>query len=143
MFANYTDPDTPGNYVRYFTARNPNPHLPMALFAGQFLPSGLFSDEVVNGKTVSNIGLLAGYTNTGNDNQNRDSLIYFFPGETVTLKWSEIDKGVYTFWNTMQFAQNAVGNPFASPINVKTNISNGALGIWAGYGSVNITKVVP
>lgn len=133
MFANYTDPDTPGNYVRYFTSRND----------GRFLPSGIFTDEVINGKPVNNIGLIAGYENTGNDNTNRDSLIYFFPGEKVTLKWSEIDRGVYDFWNTMQFAQNAVGNPFASPINVKTNMTNGALGVWAGYGSVNITRIVP
>jgi hypothetical protein len=53
-----------------------------------------------------------------------------------------IDKGVYTFWNTYAFAQRAVGNPFSSPINVKTNISNGALGIWAGYGSSFDTLVV-
>jgi hypothetical protein len=133
LFASYTDPDTTGNYVRYFTQRDNQ----------QFWPSGIFSDEIINGKTVDNIGLIGGYENTGNDNTNRDSLIYFFPGETVTLKWCEIDKGVYDFWNTMQFAQNAVGNPFSSPINVKTNITNGAVGIWAGYGSVKYTRVVP
>ncbi|MES2703065.1 MAG: DUF4249 family protein [Bacteroidota bacterium] len=132
LFANYTDPDTMGNYVRYFTQRN----------GDRFFPSGLFSDEVVNGKVVNNIALYGGYDNTGED-INRDSLIYFFPGDSVTLKWAEIDKGVYKFWNTMQFAQNAVGNPFASPINVQSNISNGAVGVWAGYSSLLITRIAP
>jgi hypothetical protein len=131
LFANYTDPDTPGNYVRYYTKRN----------SEQFFPSGIFSDEVVNGKVVTNIGLFAGYQST--TNSNNDSLRYFYPGDTVILKWCEIDKGVYTFWNTYEYANNALGNPFASPINVQTNVSNGALGIWAGYGSILYTIVTP
>jgi hypothetical protein len=131
LFANYTDPDTPGNYVRYFTRRNHE----------QFFPSGIFSDEVVNGKTINNIALFAGYNDTGS--AKRDSLIYFYPGDTVTVKWAEIDKGVFNYWNTFQFSQNSVGNPFSTPINVQSNVSNGALGVWAGYGSVLKTIVVP
>lgn len=131
LFVNYTDPDTPGNYVRYYTKKN----------SEQYYPAAIFSDEVVNGKKISNISLFAGYENTAN--ANGDSLRYFYPGDTVTLKWSEIDKGVYTFWNTFQFAVSAVGNPFSTPINVVSNISNGALGVWAGYGTSFKTLVVP
>ncbi|MBC7553544.1 MAG: DUF4249 domain-containing protein [Taibaiella sp.] len=124
LFGNYTDPDTPGNYVRYFTKRNND----------AFYPGGLFSDELVNGKKINNIDLFAGTNDTGSFRD--DSLLYFYPGDSVTLKWSEIDKGVYNFWNTYQFALQSGGNPFSSPINVKTNITNGALGVWAGYGTV-------
>ncbi len=131
LFANYTDPDTIGNYVRYYTQRN----------GGAFFPVGIFSDEIVNGKTINNIALYAGYENSAD--AKGDSLRYFYPGDTVVLKWSEIDKGVYTFWNTDQFAASAVGNPFASPINVTSNISNGAVGVWAGYGSIFKTIIVP
>ncbi len=123
LFCNYTDPDTPGNYVRYFSRRNNEP----------FYPSQLFSDEVVNGKPITDLALPAGYDHVTDANQ--DSLLYFYPGDTVYIKWCEIDKGVYDFWNTYNFANNAIGNPFATPINVKSNISNGALGVWAGYGS--------
>ena len=130
LFVNYTDPDTPGNYVRYFTRRNNEP----------YYPSGIFSDDAVNGLQVKNIGLIAGYNNT--TDANGDSLRYFYPGDTVYLKWCEIDKGVYTFWNSLNFAANSTGNPFASPINVQTNMTNGALGIWAGYGSIITRKVV-
>jgi hypothetical protein len=132
LFVNYKDPDSAGDYVRAYTSRNNQP----------FYYSSNFSDEVVNGKTINNIGLSAGYENTANVT-NRDSLIYFFPGETVTLKWCAVDKAVYTFWNTLDFAKGSVGNPFSSPINPTTNLSNGALGVWAGYGVYMRTKTVP
>ena len=131
MFVNYTDPDTPDNYVRYFTSRGNQ----------QFYPSGIFTDELVNGKTINNIALYAGYIDSLK--ASGDSLRYFYPGETVTLKWCEIDKKVYNFWNSYIFAQNAIGNPFSTPINLQTNISNGALGIWAGYGSILYKRVIP
>ncbi len=131
LFVNYSDPDTLGDYVRYFTSRGSEP----------FYPSGIFSDEPVNGKTINSIGLAAGYIDDG-EVRKRDSLIYFFPGEVVTLKWCAIDKGVYNFWNTLDFAKGAVGNPFSAPINPIPNISNGGLGVWAGYGVVAKTMTV-
>jgi hypothetical protein len=130
LYGNYTDPDTPGNYVRYYTRRNND----------AFYPGGLFSDELVNGKVIRAVDLFAGYNDTANVNS--DSVIYFYPGDTVTLKWCEIDKGVYNFWNTYEFALRSGGNPFSSPINVKTNITNGGLGLWAGYGTIYTTMVV-
>jgi hypothetical protein len=72
-----------------------------------------------------------------------DSTGYVFRGDTVTLKWSAIDRGVFNFYQTFEYAVGTVGNPFSSPINVQTNISGGALGIWAGYGSTYTTIVVP
>jgi len=132
LYVNYKDPDTPGDYVRYFTQRGNDV---------QF-PSEIFSDEVINGKTINKIGLVAGYQDRA-DVKNGDSLIYFFPGETVLLKWCAIDKGVYQFFNSLQFAKNAVGNPFSAPINPITNMKNGALGVWAGYGVYAKTMVVP
>lgn len=134
LFVNYKDPDTLGDYVRYFTRRGND----------LFYPSEIFSDEVVNGKQVNKIGLIAGYEQTtGVEGQGRDSLLYFFPGETVTLKWCAVDKGVYNFFNTLLFARNSVGNPFASPINPTTNMKDGALGVWAGYGVYERTMTVP
>lgn len=132
LFVNYADPDTLGDYVRYFTARNSEP----------FYPSGNFSDEIINGKKVNKIGLAAGYP-ANNGEVSLDSLIYFLRGDTVTLRWCAIDRGVYTFWNTLDFAKNAVGNPFSTPINPVSNIKNGAVGVWAGYGVYTKTVIVP
>ncbi len=130
LFVNYTDPDTPGNYVRYYTQRN----------GGLFYPSDQFNDQVVNGKPITDIPLYAGYEHT--QDVNNDSMMYFYPGDTLTLKWSEIDKNVYNFWNSYAYALNALGNPFASPINLQTNITNGGLGVWGGYGSLTYTLIV-
>ena len=131
LFVNYTDPDTAGNYVQYYTKRN----------SEQYYQSGLYSDVLVNGETVRNIDLFAGYDDS--THANGDSLSYFYPGDTVTLKWCEIDKNAYNFWSSYIYANNALGNPFASPINLQTNISNGGVGIWQGFGSVFYTIVVP
>ncbi|GAA4460739.1 hypothetical protein GCM10023093_03950 [Nemorincola caseinilytica] len=133
LFVNYTDPDTLGDYVRCYTDRNNE----------GFFYSSNFSDEIINGKKISKIGLAAGYQNDGTDNRNRDSLIYFFPGDSVSLKWCAVDKAVYNFWNTLDFAKGSVGNPFASPINPTTNLTNGALGVWAGYGTYYKRARVP
>ncbi len=131
LYVNYNDPDTPGNYVRYYTKRNHD-----AFYPG----NNVFNDQVINGNKVPDIGIAMGYNDIVNANV--DSLRYLFPGDTVVLKWCMIDHGVYNFWNTYAFAQRAVGNPFSSPINVVSNISNGALGVWAGYGSSFDTLVV-
>ncbi len=131
LFINYSDPDTLGNNVRYFTKKN----------SEQFYASDQLNDEVVNGKLITDIPLYAGFDNV--QNAKEDSLRYFYPGDTVILKWSAIDKKVYNFWNSFAYATNSLGNPFATPINLQTNMTNGALGVWAGYGSVQTTKVVP
>lgn len=131
MFANYTDPDTPGNYVKCFTRRNKE----------NFNAGDIFTDELVNGKPVSDIDIFAGSANDNNSGSNSDSSLYFYPGDSVTLKWCEVDKGVYDFWNTYEFAIRSGGNPFSSPINVKTNMTNGALGSWAGYGALYYNRV--
>ncbi|HNS43381.1 MAG TPA: hypothetical protein PKN22_11530, partial [Taishania sp.] len=59
----------------------------------------------------------------------------------VVKKFSKIDKGTYDFLfsKTMQSMSN--GNPFASPINVKTNLQGGCLGVWAGYSPILDTLI--
>jgi len=129
LFGSYTDPDTLGNFVRYFTSRNND----------AFLAGGIFADDLVNGKKIGRFDILAGYNDS--INVNIDSVLYFYAGDSVTVKWCEIDRGVFNFWNTYQFSVQSVGNPFSAPINAKGNISNGALGVWSGYGTLFRTIV--
>ncbi|MCY1535045.1 hypothetical protein D9M68_704340 [compost metagenome] len=67
---------------------------------------------------------------------------YFERGDTVTVKWSAIDRTTYTFWQTLEFSIGTTGNPFSTPIKVGSNVSNGALGIWAGYSSAYKTLII-
>ncbi len=127
----YTDPDTLGNSVRVFTQRNSLGYYPA-------LGGGVYTDDVVNGTGITADvapGAPPGTAFT-------DSSAYFFRGDTATIRWCTVDRAVYDFYNTLEFAKGAVGNPFSSPIQVQSNISNGGLGVWAGYGARYHTLVI-
>jgi len=132
IYFRYTDPDTFGNYVRYYTRKNSDIFYPAA-------GGSVYSDEIVNGGAVVST-VSVGY------NRSRmpsfDSLGVAFLGDTITVKWCAIDHGVYDFWSSYEYAAGSQGSPFSSPINLHTNISGGALGIWAGYGATFRTIVV-
>lgn len=132
LYGQYSDPDTLGNKVRYFTKRN----------SGEFLAPffSTLDDGIINGTTVP-VRIYPGYVKT--DTMNRETFGYFTKGDTVIVKWSSIDKDVFDFWRTLEFSATATGNPFAAPVEVSTNISGGALGVWAGYGSTYDTLVIP
>lgn len=118
------DPPGLGNYVRYFTKKN----------SERFLPgfNSVFPDEVVDGTTYS------GQVDPGVD-RNLPLPVgderFFARGDTITFKLSNIDKATFTFWNTWEFNQQSIGNPFSQPGKVIGNISNGALGAFCGYAS--------
>jgi hypothetical protein len=128
----FKDPDTLGNYMRYYTRRNSEPFYPGL--------NSAYSDELINGTPFNTVFPLG-------ENRNRselefDSLGFAHPGDTVTLKWCAIDKASYDFWSTFEFALGTIGSPFATPIKVKGNVSNGALGIWGGYGTSFHTIII-
>jgi hypothetical protein len=66
---------------------------------------------------------------------------YYQQGDSVVVKFSKIDKGVYDFLYTKVAQAMSSGNPFASSMNVKTNLVGGCLGAWAGYSPVYDTLV--
>jgi Domain of unknown function (DUF4249) len=126
-----TDPPGLGNYIRYFTRKN----------RGQYLPgeNSVFDDAIIDGITYEL------QVDPGIDRNNRVSYDsnYFKRGDTVTLKLCNIEKPVFTFWNTWEFAYQSIGNPFAQPNKVIGNINNGALGAFCGYAAWYKTLVIP
>ena len=127
----FTDPVGLGNYIRYFTKVNNGP-----FWAGE---NSSFDDQVVDGKTYS-VQIEQGI-DRNNPPQNFDTKGFFKKGDTVTLKFCNNDKATFTFWNTWEFAFQAIGNPFSTPNKVLGNISNGALGAFCGY-AVGYKKIV-
>ena len=123
LIAKVTDPPGLGNYIRYFTRRNSGPFLPAL--------NSVYNDQVVDGTTYQ------GQVDPGIDRNDppKTGENFFFKGDTVTFKLSNIDKATYTFWNTWEFAQQSIGNPFSQPGKVQGNISNGALGAFCGYAN--------
>jgi hypothetical protein len=58
---------------------------------------------------------------------------YYKLGDTVVIKFSKIGSKEYNFFEKKYNQMYSAGNPFATPTNVPTNITGGALGIWVGY----------
>lgn len=57
---------------------------------------------------------------------------YYKLGDTVVIKFSRVDQKVFTFFDKKEAQMGSAGNPFSTPVNAPSNMSGGALGIWAG-----------
>lgn len=130
--ARLTDPKGYGNYIRYFTKVNSESFLPGAF--------SVFDDQVIDGTTY-----IAQVDKGIDRNQEieREDYGYFKRGDTVTVKFANIDKATYNFWRTLEFSYQSVGNPFSSPVKVLSNVSNGALGVFCGYGVQYKSLIIP
>lgn len=124
LYYSYTDPDTLGNSIRYFTKRNNEPFFP-----GLF--TSVFNDELVNGRTIS-FPLDRGEPK-GQAELNEELYGYFGVGDTVVVRWAAIDLPHYRFWYSLESEQNSNGSPIGTPNITRSNIEGG-LGIWGGYG---------
>lgn len=123
MFIRATDPPGLGNCFRYFTKANSAPFFP-----GE---NSVYDDQVIDGIAYE-VQLPQG---VDKNNPPAEDDIFYTKGDTVTLKFCNIDRASYKFWNTWEFAFQSIGNPFAQPNTVLGNISNGALGVFCGYAS--------
>lgn len=134
MFGKFADPQGLGNYIRYFTKTN----------SERFLPglNSVFDDQVVDGKTYS-VQFDIGWDKNSTEKVSSDNYGLARRGDTVTLKFCNIDKASYTFWNTWEFSYQSYGNPFSSPVKVIGNITNGALGAFSGYAAQYQTIIIP
>ncbi len=130
LFLKATDPPGLGNYLRYFTKRNSQPFYPG--------PNSVFTDEIIDGTTYTT-QLEQGI------NRNNPPLAgenFFLKSDTITLKFCNINRATYTFWNTWEFANQSIGNPFSQPNKVLGNITNGGLGSFCGYAAWYRTIIV-
>jgi hypothetical protein len=130
LYAYVTVPDTFGNFLRYKTKRNHEPY---------YSPLGgsVYDDRLFVGLTLG-LPLERGQAPHSDFDFNTDS--YFWRGDTVTVKWSNIDSKTYDFYFTLE--NDGGDSPFSSPVKIKTNINNG-IGVWAGYATKYYTIAVP
>lgn len=102
-----------------------------ANFKATYTP--VFNDEFTNGKTFTFY-----YENpfSWDDSSIPDKdKGYYKQGDSVAIRFSKIDLGVYEFLEKKYTQLSTQGNPFASPTNIPTNIQGGAIGVWAGYST--------
>ena len=95
--------------------------------------SPVFDDDFINGKTFE---FAYENPNAYGDSIPDDEQGYYAQGDSVVIKFSSIDRDVYEFLNKKFTQLQSNGNPFASPVYIPTNISGGAIGIWAGFSPV-------
>ena len=134
----FTDPDTPGNFYKYFTKRNGNGINDQGFFEPF---TSRFDDIFINGKTLP-ADLFLGFNDSDTViNEFGEKRSYSQPGDTIVVKLSAMDADVYDFYKTLEFAEGSVGNPFSSPIQVQSNVSNKAYGVWAGFGNAYDTVI--
>jgi hypothetical protein len=134
----FTDPDTPGNFYKYFTKRNGN-GINQTEFFEPF--TSRFDDVFINGKTLP-ADLFLGFNNSDTVvNEFSEKRSYSLAGDTIVVKLSAMDANVYDFYKTLEFAEGSVGNPFSSPIQVQSNVTNEAYGVWAGFGNAYDTVI--
>jgi hypothetical protein len=118
------DPDTIGNAYRLFAKKNSETEY--------FPASGAhFNDDFTNGQRV-----VFFYGQGKRPFFASDTFVpreFFYKlGDTILLKFCSIGRNEELFFNTLDAATNSNGNPFSSPVIVKSNIEGG-LGIWCGY----------
>ncbi|MEJ6590091.1 MAG: DUF4249 family protein [Crocinitomicaceae bacterium] len=95
---------------------------------------GYFDDEYFDGLTFE-----FAYENPMNRKDSthlKEYKRYYRIGDTLVVKFSKMDKNVFKFYNKKLNQIANSGNPFATPINAPSNVSNGALGVWAGYSPI-------
>lgn len=99
-----------------------------ASFQEAFNP--VFDDEFFDGLTFNFF-----YENphaTGPDVPDNEQWFYKL-GDTVVVKFSKMDRNVFDYMEKKYTQLATGGNPFATPTNIPTNITGGALGVWAGF----------
>jgi len=126
------DPPGLGNYIRYFTSVGKGPFLPGF--------TSVYDDEIIDGSTYD-IEVEKGVDR--NAEIDLEDYSFFHRGDTVTVKFCNIDKATFDFWRTMEYSYSSIGNPFSSPTKVLSNIKGGALGYFGGYAVQYKSLIIP
>ena len=93
-----------------------------------------FEDKFIDGQTFNFFAARGMEPNSSKEEDTGPDAGYFKTGDTVIIKFCTTDQASFQFYRTFETEAGNLGNPFASPGLIKGNISNGALGIWGGYG---------
>jgi len=138
-WAHLTDPDTLGNFYRWFAQRinrytfgTEIGRMKDSIFIA---PNGsVFEDKFINGKSFD-LGYQRGTVrNSQKTDDINDEKFFYKVGDTIVVKFCTLDRQHFEFWRTEETQVSNNGNPFASPAPVLGNIEGG-LGIWGGYAS--------
>lgn len=132
VMGRFIDPPGLGNYTRYYTQ----------VQGWRFFPgfNSVYDDQLTDGTTY-NFQIEKGVDR--NNSFNLEEYPFFNRGDSVAVKYCNIDKATFDFWRTMEYSYSNIGNPFASPNKVISNIHGGGLGYFGGYAAQYLSIVIP
>ena len=93
--------------------------------------NGFFSDDFIDGQSIQ-----FDYPNPMKRKDSthlREFKRYYRLYDTVVVKFSTMDDAVFEYFRTKRAQIVSSNDPFATPINVRSNLTGPALGIWAGF----------
>ena len=124
VWARLSDPDTLGNYYRWFAKRigEDDYYLP---------PFGSSFDFAYNRPSIQN--------SEAEEDLNEEAGFYK-KGDTIVVKFCTVDQGTYQFWRDAENQLGSAGSPFAVPSNIKSNIVGGR-GLFATYTATYDTVI--
>jgi hypothetical protein len=131
-WARLTEPSGQGNAYRWFAKRASKDRRYLAPFGASF------DDKFIDGKSFDFYAIRGNDPTQPEDENDRNSRrdgVYFRKEDTIHIKFCTTTNEVFRFYVTYESALQSSGNPFASPTSVKSNISGGGLGVWAGFGA--------
>lgn len=129
---NLTVPDNFDAFVMLATSRNGE-----AFYIPQYLGGGLSDNGIYAGSGTITLPLLRGYSD--NEDPEIGDLGLFEVGDTVVLKWQNIDETTYNFWYSV--FNDGGDTPFSTATKIQSNIEGG-FGIWAGYNTSYTTIII-
>ncbi|MEZ5024645.1 MAG: DUF4249 family protein [Chitinophagales bacterium] len=131
----FRDPDTLGNFYRYFTRVNGGAWLTAS--------ASVFDDGFINGESIP-FSVTKGQTERAKlEDPDFDVDGYWAPGDTAEVKICNITEDHYQFWRTVENEKSNNGSPFGSFTILASNIQGeDAVGIWGGYASTILTLVI-
>lgn len=145
IWANLSDPDTTGNYYRWYaqrinhhtygpeagTMKDPFPIAPLGSIVDDKFFNGLSFEFGYNRGEIGNL--------EGQDDEGPEEG-YFKRGDTVVVKFCSTTRENFLYIRALENQAATAGSPFASPGNLPFNIEGG-LGIWTGYAPVYDTVI--
>ncbi len=139
LYYRYRDPQELGDQVRVFTKSNREVQWSTAF-------NSVYDDQFFNGQSIDFVLPRGKEAYLFNDSTTFEEFGLFQAGDTIDIKWASIDRTGFLFWRSLAQAAGGGGGPFGAQPKVTTNLKalrGGALGLWAGYGSVHYRHIVP
>ena len=130
LIAKISDEENRPDFYRYFTSTN------LSFFDA---PLASVSDDLLFDGQEFQFPLTEGETWADPPAAPQD-YGFFYVGDTITLKWCNLDEVHFDFWSTLEFNFFNQG-PFGSYTRIDSNVSGG-LGVWGGYSVSYYSAVV-